>query len=49
MCAKIQLLLDSATVYKNEEALGQILQEIFDDPSFGVKRSDLFITSKLCN
>ncbi|KAI9252746.1 NADP-dependent oxidoreductase domain-containing protein [Helicostylum pulchrum] len=40
-------LIDTATVYRNEEVLGQILQEIFDDPSFGVKRSDLFITSKL--
>lgn len=40
-------LIDSATVYKNEEALGEILQEIFQDPSFGVEREDLFITSKL--
>ncbi|CAO0800150.1 unnamed protein product [Mucor circinelloides] len=40
-------LIDSATVYRNEEALGQILNEIFEDPSFGVQRKDLFITSKL--
>ncbi|OBZ81017.1 Prostaglandin F synthase [Choanephora cucurbitarum] len=40
-------LIDSATVYRNEEVLGQILKEVFADPSFGVKREDLFITSKL--
>ena len=40
--------IDSATVYRNEEVLGQILKEVFADPSFGVKREDLFITSKLC-
>lgn len=40
--------LDSATVYRNEEALGHILKEIFQDPAFDVKREDVFITSKLC-
>ncbi|KAI8874571.1 Aldo/keto reductase, partial [Backusella circina FSU 941] len=40
-------LIDSATVYKNEEALGQILKEIFEDESFDVTRQDVFITSKL--
>lgn len=35
-------------MYRNEEVLGQILQEIFKDESFGVQRKDLFITSKLC-
>ncbi|KAI7875082.1 NADP-dependent oxidoreductase domain-containing protein [Mucor mucedo] len=40
-------LIDSATVYRNEDVLGEILGEIFADPSFGVKREDLFITSKL--
>ncbi|CAO3610001.1 unnamed protein product [Mucor hiemalis] len=40
-------LIDSATVYKNEAALGEVLQDIFQDPSFGVQREDLFITSKL--
>ncbi|KAI9262418.1 NADP-dependent oxidoreductase domain-containing protein [Phascolomyces articulosus] len=40
-------LIDSATVYRNEQVLGNILKQIFDDPSFGVQRHDLFITSKL--
>ncbi|KAI8147062.1 NADP-dependent oxidoreductase domain-containing protein [Fennellomyces sp. T-0311] len=40
-------LIDSATVYRNEEVLGKILQEIFNDPSYGVARQDVFITSKL--
>ncbi|KAI9498458.1 NADP-dependent oxidoreductase domain-containing protein [Zychaea mexicana] len=40
-------LIDSATVYRNEEVLGRILKEVFDDPSFGVQRQDMFITSKL--
>ncbi|RCH92265.1 hypothetical protein CU097_011313 [Rhizopus azygosporus] len=40
-------LIDSATVYKNEEVLGKILRDIFADPSFGIQRKDLFITSKL--
>ncbi|SAM00913.1 hypothetical protein [Absidia glauca] len=40
-------LIDTATVYKNETALGSILKEIFADPSFGIQRGDLFITSKL--
>lgn len=41
-------LLDSATVYRNEQVLGRVLEEIFQDPSFGVKREDVFLTSKLC-
>ncbi|KAI8970212.1 NADP-dependent oxidoreductase domain-containing protein [Mycotypha africana] len=40
-------LIDSATVYRNEHILGQILKEVFADPQFNIKRSDLFITSKL--
>ncbi|KAI9483182.1 MAG: NADP-dependent oxidoreductase domain-containing protein [Benjaminiella poitrasii] len=40
-------LIDSATVYKNEKVLGKILKEVFADPDLNVKRSDLFITSKL--
>ncbi|CDH57514.1 aldo-keto reductase [Lichtheimia corymbifera JMRC:FSU:9682] len=40
-------LIDSATVYRNEEALGTILKEVLQDASFGVSRQDLFITSKL--
>ena len=40
--------IDSATVYRNEEALGTILEEVFQDPAMGVSREDIFITSKLC-
>ncbi|KAI8636780.1 NADP-dependent oxidoreductase domain-containing protein [Parasitella parasitica] len=40
-------LIDSATVYRNEHILGQILKEVFENPSFGVQRKDIFITSKL--
>ncbi|KAG1404542.1 hypothetical protein G6F60_004253 [Rhizopus arrhizus] len=40
-------LIDSATVYKNEEVLGAILKDIFADPTFKIQRKDLFITSKL--
>ncbi|EIE88229.1 hypothetical protein RO3G_12940 [Rhizopus delemar RA 99-880] len=40
-------LVDSATVYKNEEVLGAILKDIFADPTFKIQRKDLFITSKL--
>lgn len=40
-------LIDSATVYRNEEALGTILKEVFQDPTCGVSRQDIFITSKL--
>jgi len=39
--------LDTATVYKNEEYVGEALEEIFKDPTFGVQRTDIFITSKL--
>ncbi|KAI8339199.1 NADP-dependent oxidoreductase domain-containing protein [Chlamydoabsidia padenii] len=40
-------LIDTATVYKNENALGSILKDIFTDSTFNIRRSDLFITSKL--
>ncbi|KAI9020929.1 NADP-dependent oxidoreductase domain-containing protein [Phycomyces nitens] len=40
-------LIDSATVYRNEEALGKIIHEIINDETFGIERKDLFITSKL--
>ncbi|KAI8092713.1 NADP-dependent oxidoreductase domain-containing protein [Halteromyces radiatus] len=40
-------LIDSATVYKNEAAIGSVLKDIFADPSFGIQRQDVFITSKL--
>ncbi|CAG8439488.1 1797_t:CDS:2 [Ambispora gerdemannii] len=40
-------LIDSAIVYRNEEFIGQVLQKLFKDPSLGLKREDIFITSKL--
>ncbi|KAI7873052.1 NADP-dependent oxidoreductase domain-containing protein [Spinellus fusiger] len=40
-------LIDSASVYRNEKGLGNIIREILQDESFGVQRKDLFITSKL--
>ncbi|KAI8986999.1 NADP-dependent oxidoreductase domain-containing protein [Pilobolus umbonatus] len=40
-------LIDTATVYRNEEIIGKILKEVFEDTALGVKREDLFITSKL--
>ncbi|KAJ1914750.1 hypothetical protein H4219_004658, partial [Mycoemilia scoparia] len=40
--------IDTATVYRNEEAIGQALTEIFSDPdNYGVERKDIWITSKL--
>lgn len=38
-------LFDSATVYKNENAIGKTLQSLFDENY--VKREDIFIASKL--
>ena len=37
-------MIDTATVYENEGAIGKALKECFDQ---GVKREDLFITTKL--
>ncbi|OMJ26111.1 Prostaglandin F synthase [Smittium culicis] len=39
--------IDTAAVYGNEEMIGEALQEIFSDESFGVNRGDIWITSKL--
>ncbi|OMJ19492.1 Prostaglandin F synthase [Smittium culicis] len=39
--------IDTATVYTNEDAIGDALQEVFSDSSYGVKRSDIWVTSKL--
>jgi len=35
--------IDTASAYENEEAIGQALQECFEE---GIKREDLFITTK---
>ena len=40
-------LIDSAAVYKNEEAIGKTIKSIIEDTSSGLKREDFFITSKL--
>ncbi|KAG9296007.1 hypothetical protein G9A89_011859 [Geosiphon pyriformis] len=43
-------LFDSASVYKNEEAIGSVLKKLFTDTSnsqIPLKREDIFITSKL--
>ncbi|OMJ12403.1 putative oxidoreductase YtbE [Smittium culicis] len=36
--------IDTASVYNNEDMIGEVLQEIFSDESFGVKRGDIWIT-----
>lgn len=36
--------IDTASIYNNEEAIGEALQECF---AAGIKREDLFITTKL--
>ncbi|KAI9590986.1 NADP-dependent oxidoreductase domain-containing protein [Syncephalis fuscata] len=43
------VFIDTASVYRNEEAIGRVLQCVFEDAdSFnGLKRSDIFITTKL--
>lgn len=38
--------LDTASFYHNEEAIGEALQKVFKQ---GIKRSDLFITTKVWN
>ncbi|PVZ97865.1 hypothetical protein BB558_000719 [Smittium angustum] len=40
--------IDTATMYQNEEAIGEALEEVFNDPSYGVSRKDIWITTKLC-
>ncbi|PVU91262.1 hypothetical protein BB559_004207 [Furculomyces boomerangus] len=39
--------IDTATAYQNEDAIGEALEEVFNDPSYGVSRKDIWITSKL--
>ncbi|RUS13450.1 hypothetical protein BC937DRAFT_95308, partial [Endogone sp. FLAS-F59071] len=38
---------DSAAVYRNEEHIGWVINQLLADESLGLKREDLFITSKL--
>lgn len=39
--------IDTAAIYRNETEIGLTLQDLYSDPSIGVTRSDLWITSKL--
>ncbi|PVU84769.1 hypothetical protein BB559_007421 [Furculomyces boomerangus] len=39
--------IDTAVMYNNEEIVGEALEEVFNDPSFGVARKDIWITSKI--
>jgi len=41
------LHLDCASAYQNQAEIGAVLAEFFDDPNSGIKREDIFITSKL--
>lgn len=38
------LFLDTAKVYRNEATIGEIMADL---PSYGIKRDDLFLTTKL--
>ncbi|PKC66460.1 aldo-keto reductase [Rhizophagus irregularis] len=40
-------LIDSAIGYNNEEPIGKTIKKLIDDTSFGLKREDFFIASKL--
>jgi len=39
--------IDCAAIYANEEEIGHVLNAFFSDPNSGIKREDVFITSKL--
>ncbi|KAJ2537778.1 hypothetical protein EV175_006620, partial [Coemansia sp. RSA 1933] len=40
-------LVDTASAYRNEPAIGSALAEAFGDPESGIHRNDVWITSKL--
>lgn len=40
-------IIDSAIGYNNEEPIGKTIKKLIDDTSFGLKREDFFIASKL--
>ncbi|KAJ2387727.1 hypothetical protein GGI23_006209, partial [Coemansia sp. RSA 2559] len=40
-------LIDTASAYRNEQAIGSALAEAFDDRESGLRRDDVWITSKL--
>lgn len=39
--------IDTATIYKNEIAIGNVLQEIYKAPECNLSRSDIWLTTKL--
>jgi len=41
------LHIDCASVYGNQAEIGAVLTEVFNNPNSGIKREDIFITSKL--
>jgi len=41
------LHIDCASAYANQAEIGAVFAEIFNDPESGIKREDIFITSKL--
>jgi len=41
------LHIDCASVYGNQAEIGEVFAEVFNDPHSGIKRENVFITSKL--
>jgi alcohol dehydrogenase (NADP+) len=41
------LHIDCASAYANQAEIGAVFTEIFNDPDSGIKREDIFVTSKL--
>lgn len=41
------LHIDCASAYQNQAEIGAVFTEVFNDPKSGIKREDVFITSKL--
>jgi len=41
--------IDCAHIYGNEAEIGEVFNRIFNDPNSGIKREDVWITSKLWN
>jgi len=41
------LHIDCASAYMNQAEIGAVFAEFFNDPNSGIKREDIFITSKL--
>jgi alcohol dehydrogenase (NADP+) len=41
--------IDCAHIYGNEEEVGEVFERLFNDPSSGIRREDVWVTSKLWN